>query len=75
MKPADALTHSDRAKLQSDNFPPDSGVWSILLNYEHVSLHVPEGGGWVEIPHDEFRRIAEWYLTDQPEVTAEASKV
>lgn len=70
MKPAEALTEGDRLKLQEDNFPPNAGVWSILLNDGHVSLHRPNGG-WVEIPSEQFKRLAEWYLTDQPAVVTE----
>lgn len=66
MKPADALTEGDRLNLREDNFPPEAGAWSILLNDGNVSIHAPQGGWWVEVPQDEFRRIAEWYLADQP---------
>lgn len=64
MRPADAFTDADRLKLETDNYPPDPDVWSILLHDGYVSLHRPDGG-WVEIPQKEFEAIATWYLAEQ----------
>lgn len=65
MKPADVKTEDDVIQLTTDNWPRKFDVWSALVSDRTVSIHAPNGGSWVEIPHDQFREIAEWYLRDQ----------
>ena len=65
MRPYDAKTEDQICKLRRDNYPAESGVWSILIGDDHVSLHQPGGGGFVVIPRDQFNTIVRWYMRDQ----------
>ena len=71
MRPRDAVTHEDRAALAQDNFPPDPDKFGILLDDDHVSIHVPGGGSWVEIPREEWDALVDWYTRDQPKSEAQ----
>jgi hypothetical protein len=64
-KPINAKSENTIGKLPRDNYPPEVGHWSILLSPDHVALHLPEGGGWAEIPRKEFDRLARWYVLGQ----------
>ena len=70
MRPYDVKSDADTLTMESDNFPQDNAVWSILNNADHVSLHPPvsegEGKSWfVIIPRDQFNAIVDWYMADQ----------
>lgn len=67
MRPYDAKKHADIMKLDRDNYPAGSDVWTILVSDDRVSLHAPEGGSYVVVPSKQFRAIVDWYLKDQPE--------
>lgn len=66
MRPRDAKTSKDRCALVEDNFPRDPDEWGILLDDDHVSIHMPGGGGWVEIPREQWDALVDWYMRDQP---------
>jgi hypothetical protein len=66
MRPRDVTDAKQLLEMESDNHPQESGVWSILHNGGHVSLHGPAGSGWVEIPLEQFNAIVDWYTADQP---------
>lgn len=68
MKPRDAKTIRQIIRLKSDNFPPDSNKWGILLSDEkHVSLFGPAklNMDYVRIPRKQFNAIIDWYNKDQ----------
>lgn len=64
-RPYDAKTLDDVCDLRRDNYPPENGVWSILITGDAVSLHPPGGGGYTTIPRDQFNTIVRWYMRDQ----------
>lgn len=68
MRPCEATTERKLLALAADNFPHDPKRWSILVSADHVSLHPPGGGTWIEIPSKDFKDIAEWYLAEQKPV-------
>lgn len=67
MRPYDAKTDDDLISMESDNHPGETGQWSILHNGGHVSLHAPEGRGYISIPRDQFNVIVDWYVANQPQ--------
>lgn len=62
MKPIDAKTDDEICKLPRDNFPASTGKWTAFLQPHSVSLHQPNGGGWVEIPREQWDVICKWYM-------------
>lgn len=66
MRPRDVTDTEQFLEMESDNHSQKPDAWSILHNGNHVSLHRPDGSGWVEIPTDQFNEIVDWYMTDQP---------
>jgi hypothetical protein len=69
MRPYDVKSEADILKMESDNFPQDSEVWSIMNGDDHVSLHPPRSDdgktSWIQIPRDQFNAMVDWYLADQ----------
>jgi len=65
MKPRNCRTTEDLLKCRTDNFPGIGDRWSILNQEQCVSLHQPNGGGWVTIPRKDFNAIVDWYNRDQ----------
>lgn len=65
MTPYDAHRIKEILKLKEDNFPRKTDKFSILLGENTVSIHCPEGGGYVVIPKRQFNKIVDWYLEDQ----------
>lgn len=65
MRPYDILDTDQFIGMESDNHPGDADKWSILHNGDHVSIHAPNGDGFVSIPTEQFNAIVDWYITDQ----------
>ena len=66
MRPYDARTTYQLLKMETDNFPREAEKWSILHNGQNVSLHAPNGDGYISIPVEDFNAIVDWYMADQP---------
>lgn len=64
MRPYDVTNTEQFINMESDNHG-ERGEWSILHNGDHVSLHGPNGGRWVNIPRDQFNSIVDWYMAEQ----------
>jgi len=73
LSPKDALDNDTICRMESDNFPLNDGGVSIMNNGPSVSLHFKkgDGGGWLEIPKDQFNAIIEWYM--KPQTLSEAT--
>lgn len=68
MRPYDVKTEADILAMESDNYPQDHAVWTILNHDNGVSLHAPAHVGRglsVHIPRDQFNAIVDWYMADQ----------
>ncbi|MFC6487309.1 hypothetical protein [Nitratireductor sp. GCM10026969] len=65
-RPYDVRDTEELLSMESDNYPQDSGVWSILHHGDTVSIHAPSGGGWVDIPVEQFNEMVDWYMRPQP---------
>lgn len=63
--PINAKTETQICKLRRDNYPASGDVWSLLVSVGEVSLHHPEGKGYVSIPRDQFDKIVRWYMRNQ----------
>lgn len=70
MRPRDVRSEADILRMRSDNFPRNPEKWGILNDIDKVSLHPPQGGGWIEIPRKEFNAIVDWYMRDQKPLPA-----
>jgi hypothetical protein len=64
-RPRDVKNVNDFVHMESDNHPQVHKVWSILHSGEHVSLHAPDGEGWVQIPTAQFNKLVDWYMAPQ----------
>jgi hypothetical protein len=69
MRPYDVKAEADLLAMETDNFPQDSDVWSIMNSENHISLHPPVDGSGktyiISIPRDQFNAIVDWYMADQ----------
>lgn len=65
MRPYDVTSTDQLLDMESDNHPQDPAKWSILHNGEYLTLHAPNGCGFVSIPRDQFNEIVDWYIADQ----------
>lgn len=65
MRPYDVKTEAEILQLDSDNHPRDAGKFSVLHCGDSVSIHAPNGEGFMSIPVEQFNALVEWYITDQ----------
>lgn len=56
-RPRDVKRVTEFRRMESDN--NQAYGWSILHNGDHISLHSPKGGTWVEIPKKDFDAIVD----------------
>lgn len=62
MKPIEAKTHDDICKLKRDNIETVSGFGLLLSDEDHISIHQPKGGRYIELPRRDFEEMIARYV-------------